>query len=38
MTVKTQPDDKDKIPIIKNLIQENIDMQAIQDAFDSGNN
>lgn len=35
MTVKTQPDDDDKIPIIKHLIQDHIDMQAIQDAFDS---
>ncbi|PXA04209.1 hypothetical protein DDZ13_09145 [Coraliomargarita sinensis] len=35
MTVKTQPEDEDKIPIIKDLIKKNIDMQAIQDAFDS---
>lgn len=35
MTVKTQPDDDDKIPIIKNLLKENIDMQAIQNAFES---
>ncbi|MFU8848369.1 MAG: phosphotransacetylase family protein [Opitutales bacterium] len=35
MTVKTQPDDDDKIPIIKDLLKENIDMQAIQDAFES---
>jgi BioD-like phosphotransacetylase family protein len=34
MTVKTQPDDADKITIIKNLIKKNIDMQAIQDAFE----
>ncbi|MGB0744096.1 MAG: phosphotransacetylase family protein [Opitutales bacterium] len=34
MTVKTQPDDIDKIPIIKSLIRENINMQAIQDAFE----
>jgi len=33
MTVKTQPDDDDKIPIIKNLIKKHIDMKAIQDAF-----
>lgn len=35
MTVKTQPDDDDKIPIIKELIKKNINMQAIQDAFES---
>jgi BioD-like phosphotransacetylase family protein len=35
MTVKTQPDDDDKIPIIKNLLKKNIDMQAIQNAFES---
>lgn len=35
MTVKTQPDDDDKIPIIKDLIKKNIDMQAIQNAFGS---
>lgn len=35
MTVKTQPDDDDKIPIIKDLMKKNIDMQAIQDAFES---
>lgn len=35
MTVKTQPDDDDKIPIIKDLMKKNIDMQAIQNAFES---
>jgi len=35
MTVKTQPDDDDKIAIIKNLLKKNIDMQAIQNAFES---
>lgn len=34
MTVKTQPDDDDKIPIIKDLMKKNIDMQAIQNAFE----
>ncbi|MEM1223384.1 MAG: AAA family ATPase [Verrucomicrobiota bacterium] len=33
MTVKTQPGDKDKIPIIKNLILENINLETIRDAF-----
>jgi len=35
MTVKTQPSDKDKIPIIKDLITKNIDLEAILHAFDS---
>ena len=35
MTVKTQPDDDDKIPIIKDLMKKNIDMQAIQNAFEA---
>jgi BioD-like phosphotransacetylase family protein len=35
MTVKTQPDDDDKIPIIKDLIKKHIDMEAIQSAFES---
>lgn len=35
MTVKTQPSDKDKIPIIKDLITKNIDLEVIQHAFDS---
>lgn len=35
MTVKTQPGDDDKIPIIKDLITKNIDLKVIQNAFDS---
>ncbi len=35
MTVKTQPSDKDKIPIIKDLITKNIDLEVIINAFDS---
>ena len=35
MTVKTQPTDQDKIPIIKNLIAKNIDLKVIRDAFES---
>ncbi|MFP4156639.1 MAG: phosphotransacetylase family protein [Opitutales bacterium] len=35
MTVKTQPSDEDKIPIIKDLILKNIDLQVIRDAFES---
>lgn len=35
MTVKTQPSDNDKIPIIKDLIVKNIDLKTIQDAFSS---
>ncbi|MDQ8193467.1 AAA family ATPase [Coraliomargarita sp. SDUM461004] len=35
MTVKTQPSDDDKIPIIKDLITKNIDLEVIQNAFDS---
>lgn len=35
MTVKTQPEDDDKIPIIKELITKNIDLKVIQHAFDS---
>jgi BioD-like phosphotransacetylase family protein len=35
MTVKTQPTDADKIPIIKELITKNIDLAVIQNAFDS---
>lgn len=34
MTVKTQPSDEDKIPIIKDLITKNVDIEAIQHAFD----
>jgi len=37
MTVKTQPSDSDKIPIIKNLITENIDLNVIRNAFDAEN-
>lgn len=37
MTVKTQPEDEDKIPLIKSLIQKNINMQAILNAFESSN-
>ena len=35
MTVKTQPGDEDKIPIIKDLIIKNIDLKVIRNAFDS---
>lgn len=35
MTVKTQASDEDKIPIIKDLITKNIDLEVIQHAFDS---
>lgn len=35
MTVKTQPDDEDKIPIIKEMFKKYIDMEAIQNAFES---
>jgi BioD-like phosphotransacetylase family protein len=35
MTVKTQPSDSDKIPIIKNLITENIDLDVIRNAFEA---
>lgn len=35
MTVKTQPGDDDKIPIIKELITKNIDLEVILNAFDS---
>ena len=34
MTVKTQPSDVDKIPIIKSLVSENIDLEVIQNAFE----
>ncbi|MEN8792051.1 MAG: DRTGG domain-containing protein, partial [Lentimonas sp.] len=33
MTVKTQPTDTDKIPIIKDLITKNIDIDVIRNAF-----
>ncbi len=29
MTVKTQPQDADKIPVIKKLVADNVDLQAI---------
>ncbi|MDR2982186.1 MAG: AAA family ATPase [Puniceicoccales bacterium] len=29
MTVKTQPEDSDKIPVIENLIRENVDLDAL---------
>jgi len=35
MTVKTQPSDEDKIPIIKDLIMKNIDLEVIRDAFEA---
>lgn len=35
MTVKTQPSDTDKIPIIKNLITKYIDLNKIRSAFDA---
>ncbi|WP_269526712.1 phosphotransacetylase family protein [Coraliomargarita parva] len=35
MTVKTQPTDTDKIPIIKNLITDHIDLGVIRHAFDA---
>lgn len=33
MTVKTQPQDQDKIPIIKKLIQDHVDLQQLLRAF-----
>lgn len=36
MTVKTQPTDTDKIPLIKQLIIENVDLERILDAFGPG--
>jgi BioD-like phosphotransacetylase family protein len=38
MTVKTQPSDSDKIPIIKGLITENIDLDVIRNAFGADSN
>ena len=35
MTVKTQPSDLDKIPIIKNLITKNIDINTVLKAFET---
>ena len=37
MTIKTQPTDKDKIPIIQNLITKNIDIDSIRNAFSAQN-
>jgi hypothetical protein len=34
MTIKTQPQDSDKIPIIKRLILDNVDLQKILHAFE----
>jgi BioD-like phosphotransacetylase family protein len=36
MTVKTQPQDHDKIPIINNLVMDNVDMKRIIAAFEPG--
>ena len=33
MTVKTQPDDCDKIPVIKKMVQENVDLNALAKSF-----
>jgi BioD-like phosphotransacetylase family protein len=33
MTVKTQPNDSDKIPVIKSLVQNNVDMAALMAAI-----
>ena len=33
MTVKTQPEDEDKIPLIKELVQKNIDLNQIVESF-----
>ena len=33
MTVKTQPQDTDKIPVIKRLIMEHVDMKALLGSF-----
>lgn len=33
MTVKTQPNDSDKIPVIKDMIQKHLDMPALLDAI-----
>ncbi len=35
MTVKTQPTDTDKIPIIRNLVTEHVDLDRITEAFTS---
>ena len=36
MTVKTQPTDKDKIPIIQEIVAEHTDMDRIRNAFSEG--
>ena len=36
MTVKTQPTDQDKIPIIQEIVAEHTDMERIRDAFTEG--
>lgn len=36
MTIKTQPSDTDKIPIIRDMFLENLDVQKIIDAFQPG--
>jgi len=36
MTVKTQPSDEDKIPIIQEIVSEHTDMERIRDAFTEG--
>jgi len=33
MTVKTQPEDGDKIPVIKKMVQENVDLDALGKSF-----
>jgi len=33
MTVKTQPEDSDKIPIIRKMFEENFDLEMLQSAF-----
>ena len=33
LSVKTQPDDSDKIPIIRQLVEENVDLERIRDSF-----
>ena len=35
MTIKTQPEDCDKIPLIQKTIMENIDLERILQAFDA---
>ena len=33
MTIKTQPGDDDKIPIIKRMVLENVDLQKLLASF-----